>query len=76
MHLNFTCSQFSNDADNPSPAGPKAPKKASRPSGFGSWMLGSSKQRGRPAGKDNKRPDVTAGYQHTAGHDQNPCSVM
>ena len=51
------------------------PKKA-RPSGLGSWMLGSSKPRARPALKGEKKPDVAAGSQHTAGYDQMSCSVM
>jgi len=39
-------------------------------------MLGSSKPRARPALKGEKKPDVAAGSQHTAGHGQNACSVM
>ena len=62
-------------ADNPSLAGSKAPKKAGKSSGFGSWMLGSSKPRAKPL-KGEKKPDVVAGYQRAAGHDQNACSVM
>ncbi len=68
--------EVSNHTDLFSPAVPKAPKKVGKPSAFGSWMLGSSKPRGKPALKGDKKPDVAAGYQHVAGHDQNACSVM
>ena len=74
-NLFLICKYLSTHADNVSLTGSKAPKKASRPSTFGSWMLGSSKPRGKSL-KGEKRPDVAAGDQHPAGNDQNPCSVM
>ncbi|KAK5943563.1 hypothetical protein PMZ80_004571 [Knufia obscura] len=53
---------------------PPAPKK--RPSGFASWMLGGAAGgRGRPALKDNKKPDLAAVHQHGAV-EQGACTVM
>ncbi|KAK5072247.1 hypothetical protein LTR70_010534 [Exophiala xenobiotica] len=54
----------------------KAGKKE-KPSGFAAWMLGGAAGgRGRPALKDDKKPDLVAVHQQHGAVEQGACTVM